>query len=283
MGAGMGEEAMWLAWTAAVAATLYGCVLAGLFLFQRRILYLPDRERPDAARAGVAGLTETRIATADGLSLLAWYMPPAAPDGFVVLYLHGNAGHLGHRVCRFAPFAARGWGVFMPEYRGFGGNSGRPTEAGLHLDAQAGLAALRAMGVTPERIFYWGESLGSGVATRLAVSDPPAALFLEAPYTSIAAMAWRRYPFVPVNWLLLDRFDTLAALPRVSAPVLIMHGARDAIIPPAMGKVLFDAAAGPKELWIAPDGGHSDLTDFGAVAAAADFARRVVSAAPASP
>ena len=289
MGRGLGEEAMWLAWIGAGAVSIYVLMLAGLFLFQRRILYLPDRARPDLARAGVAGamrvagVVETPVSTQDGLTLLAWYLPPAAPDGFVVLYLHGNAGHLGHRACRFAPFAVLGWGVLMPEYRGFGGNPGRPSEAGLNLDAQAGLAALRAMGVPLSRILFWGESLGSGVAAQLATAHTPAAVLLEAPYTSIAAMARLHYPFVPVGALLLHRFDSLTAVPKIRAPVLIMHGARDAIIPPRMGKALFDAATGPKEFWLAPAGGHADLTDAGAVEAAAAFVRRMVSAAPASP
>ena len=278
MGLGLGEEAMWLAWIGAAAVLIYVLMAAGLFLFQRRILYLPDRARPDLARAGVAGAMETTVSTQDGLTLLAWYLPPAAPDGFVVLYLHGNAGHLGHRACRFAPFAALGWGVLMPEYRGFGGNPGSPSEAGLNLDAQAGLAALRAKGVPLSRILFWGESLGSGVAAQLATAHTPGAVLLEAPYTSIVAMARLHYPFVPVGTLLLDRFDSLTAVPKIRAPVLIMHGARDAIIPPRMGKALFDAATGPKEFWLAPLGGHADLTEAGAVEAAAAFVQRTVSA-----
>jgi fermentation-respiration switch protein FrsA (DUF1100 family) len=247
--------------------------VACLVAFQRRVLFLPDTTRPDLARAGVPGVREITVTTADGISLLAWYMPPAAVDAKVVLYLHGNAGHIGHRAYRLEPMRRLGWGVLLLEYRGYGGNPGSPSETGLVADARAGWDMLRTMGFPPSRILLWGESLGSGVAVRLAVERDVAAVLLEAPYTSITDMARKQFWFVPVRWLLFDRFDTLGAIGGVRAPVLVMHGARDRIIPVAMGRAVHAAAPEPKQLWIAPDAGHVDLVEAGAIEAAGEFVK----------
>ena len=254
----------------------YGLVATALFLMQRRILFHPDPTPPDLARAAVPGLRSLTFPTSDGLTLLAWYLPPASEDGFVVLHLHGNAGNIGHRAYRIGPLRRLGWGVFLPEYRGFGGNPGTPSEAGLLLDAHAALDAVHALGVPSSRILLWGESLGSGLAIQLAAEQPVAAVLLEAPYTSITDLAAARFPFVPVRWLLRDRFESSRYIASVQAPVLVMHGARDQIIPLAMGEAIHAAAPEPKELWIAPDADHVDLIEAGAIAAAADFVSKHV-------
>jgi fermentation-respiration switch protein FrsA (DUF1100 family) len=253
----------------------YGLVVVAMFMSQRRMLFRPDRTPPDLARARVPGVRQLTVTPADGLALLAWYMPPAREGGHVVLYLHGNAGHIGHRAYRLGPFQQLGWGVLLLEYRGYGGNPGRPSEAGLLTDARAGLTALRAMGFAPSGILLWGESLGSGLAVRLAIEQPVAAVLLEAPYTSITDIARSRFPFLPVTWLLLDRFDSLRVIGDVHAPVLVMHGARDRIVPVAMGRAIHEHAPEPKELWIAPHAGHIDLVEAGAVEAAGDFISRM--------
>ena len=249
----------------------YGLVAIALFVSQRQILFHPDPTTPDLARAAVPGLRSTTITTSDGLTLLAWYLPPASPDGFVVLHLHGNAGNIGHRAYRIGLLRRLGWGVFLTEYRGFGGNPGAPSEAGLLLDAHAALDAVRALGVPPSRILLWGESLGSGLAIQLAAQQQVAAVLLEAPYTSITDLAVARFPFVPVRWLLRDRFESDRYIGSVQAPVLVMHGALDGIIPLSMGEAIYKAAPEPKELWVAPGAGHVDLIEAGAIAAAAEF------------
>ena len=251
----------------------YLAFLVALTLGQRRVLYKPDRVAPDAAEAGVPGLQVLRAATDDGLALLAWYVPPARPGGCVVLYFHGNNRSIGSRADRLRDLAAVGWGVLMQEYRGYGGNPGAPSEDGLMRDARAGLALLLARGIGGERILLWGESLGSGVAVRLASERAVAAVLLESPYTSIAAIARARYRLVPVDLLLRDRFDSLACIGGVRAPVLVMQGALDDVVPPAMGRALMAAATAPKRLWVAPDAGHFDIWEAGALAAAVDFVR----------
>ncbi|MCW3473572.1 alpha/beta hydrolase [Limobrevibacterium gyesilva] len=257
------------------ALALYVVLLVGLYALQRRIIFLPDRTRPDPVAAGVPEVRVVPIATADGLTLYAWTVPPAVPDGFVVLYLHGNGGNVGNRAGRIQRFMAAGWGVLMPEYRGYGGNPGSPSEAGLLEDARAAFATLRRMGVPPARTLLWGESLGTALAVRLATEADVAAVLLESPYTSMADLARLRYPFVPVDRLLKDRFESLSRIGAVRAPVLVMHGAHDTIVPPAMGRAMHAAAKGPAELWLAPDAGHNDLATFGAVEAAVGFVDRV--------
>ena len=260
---------------AGTLAALYGLVAALLFILQRWMIFPRDRTPPDLARAPVLGIRPMAVKTSDGLSLLSWYMAPARAGGHVVLYLHGNAGNIGHRAYRLPHFDQRDWGVLLLEYRGYGGNPGAPSEAGLLTDARAGLAALQDMGFPAHRILLWGESLGTGLAVRLAVEQPVAAVLLEAPYTSLLDLAQKRYPFVPVKSLLLDHFDTARYIGAIRAPLLVMHGARDDIIPLDMGRAIFAAAHEPKELWIAPAAGHSDLIEAGAVEAAWDFVNRM--------
>jgi uncharacterized protein len=143
--------------------------------------------------------------------------------------LHGNGGNIAYRAERLRRFARAGWGTLLLEYRGYGGNPGTPTEEGLAQDAQAGLAALYRKGVASEQILIWGESLGCGVAVRLASEHRVAALLLEAPYTSITALARRQFRFVPVGLLLKDRFDAISRIAAVRAPIFVMAGGRDTL------------------------------------------------------
>jgi hypothetical protein len=256
---------------AGVLAACYVLVAALFYLLQRRILYRPERRPPDLADAGLPEVRQMTVTTPDGLALLAWYLPPARDSGRVVLYLHGNAADIGHRAYRLGPFQRLGWGVLLLEYRGFGGNPGRPSEAGLVIDAHAGLAALVEMGFPLSAIVVWGESLGTGPAVQLAVEHQVGAVMLESPFTSIADIARLRYRLFPVDWLLLDRFDSLRRISNLRAPVLVMHGALDQIVPVAMGRAVHAAAPEPRQLWIAPHAGHLDLVEAGAIEAAGRF------------
>ncbi|MGE0258129.1 MAG: alpha/beta hydrolase [Alphaproteobacteria bacterium] len=259
---------------AGVAAAGYFAVVAGLYFYQRQLLYHPDRARPRLGPLAELGVREIAVPTADGLSLLAWYLPAAGGNRPVVVYFHGNAGHIGHRAERLERFAREGYGVLLLEYRGYGGNPGEPREAGLFEDAAAALRFLEAHGVRGSRLALYGESLGTGVAVGVAARSDVGAVVLESPYTSIAAAAQFHYPFVPAARLVSDRYDSLSRIGRVRAPILMLHGARDDIIPPSHGEALFAAAPEPKEQWIAPLAGHADLVRFGALDAAVDFIER---------
>lgn len=257
------------------AAVLAYIVLLGVLAWQqRRMLYFPDTDPPHLPSAQlVPGIRTVTVRTEDGLDLMAWFAPPAADTQPVVLYLHGNAGHIGYRAERTEAMARHGWGVLMLEYRGYGGNPGAPTEAGLVRDTQAAYHYLRDAGFAGKRIVLWGESLGTGLAVRLATEQDVGAVILEAPYTSIAAVARYHYPFVPVDLLLSDRFELLSRIAAVRAPILVMCGERDTIVPPAMSKQVYATATAPKRLWVASGAGHNDLGAAGAMNQAASFLR----------
>jgi fermentation-respiration switch protein FrsA (DUF1100 family) len=196
---------------------------------------------------------------------LAWAVPPRAGKP-VILYFHGNAGNLGSpgRVARFRALTEDGTGLLAVSYRGYGGSTGRPSEAGLHLDARAayGFAAER---FGAAQLVGYGESLGTGVVLKLAAETPLAAVVLEAPYLSTVAVAQGIYPYVPVSWLMLDSFRSDEVIGRVRAPLLVLHGERDRVIPFPQGETLYSLANAPKRFLRFPKGGHEDLPAHGSL------------------
>jgi fermentation-respiration switch protein FrsA (DUF1100 family) len=254
-------------------AAAYAGFVTVLYLGQRRLLYHPDRTRPVLGALAALGVREITLVTEDGVALSSWYLPPRGSRP-VVLYCHGNGGHIGYRCERLARFAREGYGVLFLEYRGYGGNPGLPCEGGLCADAAAAYDFLVREGVPAERIALYGESLGTGVAVQLAACREVGAVILEAPFTSIAAAAQCHYPFVPCRWLVRDRFASLSAIVRVRAPKLFLHGGRDRIVPIRFGRALFAMASDPKEGWFVPQAGHGNLVAFGALDAVVAFLRR---------
>jgi len=249
---------------------------AAIWALQDRLIYFPDTAPPPAPAAlGLRGVERVALRTADGLSILGWRVA-GSPGAPVVLYLHGNGGSLLHRAERVVRFQRLGWGALLVQWRGYGGNPGTPGEAGLAADARAGLKALQDEGVDAARIVIWGESLGTGPAVRLAAEQPgaAAAMVLESPFTSLLALARLHYPVLPSGLLLRDRYDSLSRIGAVRVPVLILQGARDTLVPPAMGRELAAAATAPVELWEAPAAGHNELGLAGGVDATADFLAR---------
>ena len=242
----------------------YAALVGGLYIFHRQLLYFPDRARPELFGLEQLGVREAMLQTEDGLSLLSWYLP-AQPGRPVIAYFHGNGGHIGYRAERLLRFAHEGFGVLMAEYRGYGGNPGTPSEAGFYTDGRAALAFLDREGVAPNRLVLYGESLGSGVAVALATEHKIAALVLEAPFTSVAEVAQCHFPYVPASRMVVDRFDSLSRIGKVRAPILVLHGERDRVVPIRYGRALLDAAPEPKEGWFAPDAGHEDLARYGAM------------------
>jgi uncharacterized protein len=264
------EQAMaMLKWTLIVFLVGYAGVVVLLYVTQRALMYFPDTDRMSPDAAGLPAAQEIRLDTADGEKLVAWQVPPRG-DRTVVLYLHGNGGALSHRAERFRALTADGIGLVAVDYRGFGGSSGRPTEAGLGIDAENayGFAAAR---YPAARIAVWGESLGTGVAVALAAERPVGRLVLEAPFTSAVDLAARHYPFVPVRWLMKDQFRSDLRIAAVAAPLLVLHGARDTIVPIEYGERLFGLAREPKRFVRFAQGHHEDLDQFGALAAVKTF------------
>lgn len=258
----------------ATIVVLYLGVLGLLFLCQRSILFVPNVQRPDLQQAGMADvMEEVRTKTADGLELLAWFRPPRRNPTPVLVHFHGNAGHIGHRGERMQPYIDAGLGVLLVEYRGYGGNDGRPSERGLYADARAALETLALQGIGAERLIIYGESLGTAVAVQMAIERDCAALVLEAPFTSIGAVAQSRYWMFPVRQLVLDKFDSLAKIGRLRCPLFVMHGERDRVVPIQFGRALFEAAPEPKEAKWFPEGNHVNFDDVGGPAAVLQFLR----------
>jgi fermentation-respiration switch protein FrsA (DUF1100 family) len=241
---------------------VYGLLVGSLFWFQRSLLYVPPGDRPNLAAAAISGLEAVAVETEDGLDLTHWYRPPTSPGGPVVVLFHGNAGHIGDRAAKYRPLFEAGFGVFLAEYRGYGGNPGSPTEEDLTADGRSVLAFLAARGVTPDRTVVYGESLGTGLAVKMAADRPVAGLVLEAPPGSIAEVAQAHYWYVPAKWLIWDKWNVIDLLVRVSAPLLVLHGEADRTVPVRFGRRVYEAATGEKAALFVPGGGHVNLYGY---------------------
>jgi len=237
----------------------YGVLVAYVFFFQARLIYFPGiggGPRVTPADAGLA-YDEVRFRAADGPELHGWYVPAEGARA-TVLFMHGNAGDIRHRLDTLAFFHRLGLSVFIFDYRGYGESEGRTTEAGTYADAQAAWRYLvEERGAPPERIVLFGRSLGAAVAAWLAAREGPAALIIESAFTSAPELAAKYYWYLPVHWLARFHYDTRAALGRVGCPVLVLHSREDEIIPFAHGQALYAAAAGPKQ-FVELRGGHNE-------------------------
>ncbi len=245
-----------------------------LFLAQRRMMYFPDSTSPSPELAGLAEVSPVTLNTADGLELLAWYRPAARSGAPTLVFLHGNAGNIGHRGWKTRPYLDAGYGLLLVSWRGYGGNPGSPDEEGLYHDARAALAYLADAGVEPSRIVLYGESLGSGPAVQVATEQRVGAVVLESAFTSAADVAQRHYWYLPARYLVHDRFDSITRIGRIGAPLFIIHGERDTIVPVDMGKALFAAAVEPKEARFIAGAGHNDLYSYGVAEDVLDFLKR---------
>ncbi len=249
-----------------IVALVYACNVTFIVLFQRDFMYFPNTDRPVLAESEAPEMQVVDVPTSDGLNLLAWYSP-APENAPTVLLLHGNGGNLAWRSFKARHLIDAGFGVLLLEYRGYGGNEGKPTHAGFSEDAESAYRFLLDQGVHPANMVYYGESLGTGVAAELAAKHPPKALILETPYTSIAQVAAEvYYPHIPyAKKLVKDNYDTVTALKQLQdVPVLVLHGKDDEIIPFRYGQAVFDAANEPKEFWVVEEGMHTDLSHYGA-------------------
>ena len=259
-----------LKWLLLVVSVAYVCGLAVLFFAQRSFLFpVPTVVRTAPREAGFPEAEEHVLATADGEKVIVWHVP-AKPGHPVILYFHGNGDFLAGFFGRFRDLIADGIGIVALSYRGYAGSSGRPSESGLLLDADAAYAFAAAR-YSADRMVVWGFSLGSGVAVALAAERPVAKVILEAPYASIAEVAALRFQIAPVRWLIRDPFRSDVRIGRVTAPLLMMHGGRDSVIPIRFGERLFTLAHEPKQFVRFPEGGHNDLDNYGAIETARRF------------
>lgn len=243
---------------------LLTALLALVWAGQRRLIYFPFGAVPSPGDAGLRTAEAVTFATADGLALHGWFIAaPRPPARFTAIVFNGNAGNRAHRAPLAAALGRHDIAVLLFDYRGFGGNAGTPTERGLASDARAARRYVAARpDVDASRLVYVGESLGTAVAVDLAAEHPPAALILRSPFASMAEVGQFHYPFLPVRWLLRDRYSAIDTIARVASPVLVIAGERDTIVPLAQSRRLFDAAREPKQLLVVEGADHNDHALF---------------------
>jgi pimeloyl-ACP methyl ester carboxylesterase len=261
-----------LKWILIIALVCYGGLLALLYFTQRAMQYFPERLRTAPAMAGLPEAQEIELDTPDGERVIAWHVPPRGdqtghplfPRQWRLAAWAGRALSCAHRRRQ------RACGVELPRVRRLERSAER-----IGLLADAGAAYAFALARYPaERIVLWGESLGTGVAVALAAEKPVARVILESPFTSAVDIAARRYWFVPVRWLMKDQFRSDLRVGKVAAPVLVLHGERDAVVPIALGERLYALINAPKRFVRFPGAGHNDLGASGALRPPRRFSRR---------
>jgi fermentation-respiration switch protein FrsA (DUF1100 family) len=256
-----------------VAVLVFGAVVALMYAMQRSLMYFPERVRTSPAAAGLPGAQEVVLDTADGEKVIVWHIPQNEGKP-LILYFHGNGGALRYRADRFRSLTADGTRLIALSYRGYGGSTGSPSESGLAADAEAAYAF--ALKFAPaSRIVIFGESLGTGVSVALAATHAAGGLILEAPFTSTADVAARVYWFLPVRLLMKDTFRSDLRIGKVRAPVLILHGEQDHVIPIGFGERLFALANEPKHFVRFPQGSHVNLDQYGALDAVREFLSQI--------
>lgn len=269
-GSGIVREMKTIWWMAAIPVVVYGAVIGVMYAYQRALLYpAPETIRVPPSAAGLPEAQEIILDTKDGAKIVLWHVPPKSGKP-VVLFFHGNGEVLAWRVPFFRQLIGDGTGLVALSYRGYGGSTGRPTEQNLLNDGM--LAYGFTLGLyASKRIVPWGYSLGTGIAVAVAANRPVGKIVLEAPYTSIVELAASKFPFLPVRWLMLDHYRSDERIGSVNAPLLILHGEKDTVVPVALGRRLFDLANEPKRFVSFAQGTHVDLGAQGATAIAKDF------------
>ena len=242
-----------------VGAMSYLIVLLYMYLQQRSLQYFPSREGLSPQGVGLSDVSEERVNTPDGETIVLWHAA-AKPGMPTILFFHGNGGEISGRHDRMAFYQAQGIGALFVSCRGYGASTGKISEQGFMTDAFTAYDFLRERGVAPEEIAVVGESLGTGVAVQLAAQHPVAALVLEAPFTAAVDVAADIYPWLPVGLLMKDQYRSRDFIGKVKAPLLILHGDADRVIPVAHGRRLFGMANDPKELVILAGESHDAIS-----------------------
>jgi pimeloyl-ACP methyl ester carboxylesterase len=243
------------------AVAVVSIILTVVWALQRHLIYLPATAEVAPAATVLPGARDVQLHTSDGLVLGAWFLPATGPDrGVTVLVANGNAGDRSLRASLARALAAEGLSVLLFDYRGYGGNPGSPSEEGLARDVRAAHRFLvQEVGVPPERLLYYGESLGAAVVAELASEHPPAGLVLRSPFVDLASVGAVHYPFLPVRTLLRDRFPLTSDLVDVEGPVTVVYGSQDSIVPPDQSRAVAESAPQLRRLVEVAGADHNDL------------------------
>jgi len=236
---------------------IYLCIVAFLYVTQRSFIYFPSSAKPDATQFD--NIEEIEVTTVDNLTLTGWFKKPTN-EKYTIVIFHGNASnHIGSYYT-LQPYIEQGYGFLSIGYRGYNGNVGKPSEEGFYKDARAFINGLIETGISQEKVILYGQSIGTGVAVQMATEFPNVkAVILESPYTSLPDVAAKTYFFVPVHFLMKDKFDSYSKIKNMKSPLFILQGKNDQTIDPQLGERLFDAANEPKYLFQFQGHGHNDL------------------------
>ncbi|RKX71533.1 alpha/beta hydrolase [candidate division WOR-3 bacterium] len=249
----------WLIIFLLAIAVIYLAIGVYLYFTQERLVYFPNFPTRAITRTpediGVQ-YEDVWITTEDGIRLHGWFIPGQS-DRPVLLFCHGNAGNISHRLDAIRIFHELGVSVLIFDYRGYGQSGGSPSELGTYQDGEAVWEYLRRRGFSADQIIIYGRSLGGGIATELARRRNPAALILEATFTSIPDLGQKLYPYLPIRLFARIRYDNLKKLKGINVPVLIIHSQDDELVPIEHGKKLYAAAPEPKQ-FVVLRGGHDD-------------------------
>jgi len=250
-----------------IATSIYLLLVLMFYLFQDRMVFLSDfPNRALIASPSDFGLDyeDVSLTTSDNERLHGWYIPAVDPRG-VLLFFHGNAGNISHRLGSLQIFHDLGLSTFIFDYRGYGQSEGEPSEKGTYLDARAAMEYLRSRpDVDPDRIVYLGHSLGAAVAVELSLTQPPKALVLVSPFASVRDMASLTLPFPPAGWLVRNHYDSVSRIQTLNVPVLVLHGDLDETVPKSQGRRLYEAANQPKRFQVLEGAAHNDTYEAAA-------------------
>ena len=224
---------------------IYFLILVFLYFYQRNLLYHPNENNYSEDRISVE-IENVKIKTSDNIELLGWYHEKNLKDFKTLIFFHGNAGSLENRIHKLNHFRDMNINFLIIAWRGFSGNKGNPSEQGLYEDGKSAIDWLIKKGVSEKNLILYGESLGTGVATHLAQNKNYAGVILETPFTSMIDAAKKFYPYIPVKFLLKDKFENYKKIKNINSPILIMHGEVDQLVPFSMGKKIYEIANKPK-------------------------------------
>jgi fermentation-respiration switch protein FrsA (DUF1100 family) len=233
----------------------YLIVLAYIYLFQRNLLYHPSDNGYQEDEINF-DYKEIYIQNKEGIKLKAWLHEKDLVNKKTIIFFHGNAGNLRNRNYKLNELSKFDINFLIVAYRGFSGNQGKPSEQGLYEDARSALDFLKIKGVKEKNLILYGESLGTAVAIETAQNKDLAGIILESPFTSMVELAHKYYPFLPVKFLLKDKYETIKKLPKINSPLLVLHGKIDNIVPFAMGKKIFNKANEPKFKYFVDNDDH---------------------------
>ena len=224
---------------------IYFLILVFLYFYQRNLLYHPNENNYSEDKISVE-IKKVKISTSDNIELVGWYHEKNLKKYKTLIYFHGNAGSLENRIHKLNHFQDMNINFLIIAWRGFSGNNGKPSEEGLYLDGNSAINWLIKKGVAEKNLILYGESLGTGVATHLAQKRNFGGVILETPFTSMVDAAKKFYPYIPVNFLLKDKFENYKKVKNINSPILVMHGEIDQIVPFSMGKKIYEIANEPK-------------------------------------